>query len=158
MSATQEAGDAPVWLADEPELDALLHAALDRFDRQPAQARQRDIFLPAEQHLPSLARADAAADQLWRLIGELQARGVVTIRRARRNAFDADWKGARLAFSRASEAILRQWLRRDRSAPLERWREAVVQHAQLFPGGCEALLARRIVIEGRSVEETRCAG
>jgi len=59
---------APVWLHEEPEIVALLNAALDRFDRQPAEERERDVSLPAERFLSSLSRSDQAADQLWKLM------------------------------------------------------------------------------------------
>lgn len=89
---------APVWLREEPDLVALLNAALDRFDRQPAQERERDVFLSAERFLPSLSHSDAAADQLWALVGELERLKVLKIRRRRPGPYDPEWKGARLAF------------------------------------------------------------
>jgi hypothetical protein len=145
---------APVWLTEEPELEALLHAALDRFDRQPAEERERDVFLAAEKFLPSLERSDAGADQLWNLVGELERRAVLKIRRGRHGPYDPPWKGAKLAFSAEGEGVLRAWLQRERApGELERWRAAVTASAHLFPAGCEALLARRIAIEDRSAEE-----
>jgi hypothetical protein len=147
-----------VWLHEEPELVALLHAAVDRFDRLPAQARQRDVLLPVEQYLSVLARADAAADQMWSLVCELHKQAVLTIRRARRGPFDPDWKGAKLAFAATGEAQLRSWLHREALPPeLQRWRTAVGHYATSFPGGIEPLLARRIVMEGRSNEEVAAA-
>jgi hypothetical protein len=149
---------APVWLQEEQELAALLHAALDRFDHLPAKQRQRDVLLLVEQYLPLLARADAAADQVWALIGELQRQGVLAIRQARRGTFDPDWKGAKLAFGAAGEAILRRWLQREPMTPeLQRWRMAVAQYQQVFAGAAEPLLARRIVVAGRSSEEVAAA-
>ena len=62
--------ERPQWLDEEVEIGALLHAALDRFDRQRGVDRQRRISLAAQDHLPSLRRADAAADQTWSLIQE----------------------------------------------------------------------------------------
>ena len=38
------AGARPVWLDEEVEITALLDAVLDRFDRQPGEARQRQVF------------------------------------------------------------------------------------------------------------------
>lgn len=43
--------------------------------------RKRDVFLSAEKFLPSLERSDADADQLLSLVGELERRGVLRIRR-----------------------------------------------------------------------------
>jgi hypothetical protein len=150
--------DAPVWLSEEHELEALLHAALDRFDRQPAEERERDVFLPAERFLPSLERSDASADQLWSLVGELEQQGVLRIRRGRQGPYDPAWKGAKLAFSAEGESVLRVWLQRERApGELERWREAINASTHLFPAGCEALLARRIAIEGRSADEVVAA-
>ncbi len=144
----------PVWLNEERELEALLHAALDRFDRQPAEQRERDVFLPAERFLPSLARSDASADQLWSLVVELERQGVLKIRRGRLGPYDPQWKGAKLTFSADGESVLRTWLQRERTpAELDRWRAAVNASAHLFPAGCDALLARRIAIEDRSAEE-----
>jgi len=42
-------------------------------------------------------------------------------------------------------------------AEIAQWREAVQHHAHAFPAGCEALLGRRIAIEGRSAEEVIAA-
>jgi hypothetical protein len=64
----------PAWLADSPEILALLDAALDRFDRQSSATRTR-LLLSAEQHLPALARNDVAADAVWNLVRELENRG-----------------------------------------------------------------------------------
>ena len=149
---------APVWLSEEHELETLLNVALDRFDRQPGELRERDVSLPAERFLPSLQRSDAGADQLWSLVVDLERRGMLRIRRGRIGPYDPPWKGAKLAFAAAGESALRIWLKRDRApADLERWRWAVSASAHLFPGSCEALLARRIAIEHRSPEDVVAA-
>jgi len=146
--------ERPAWLADEPELEALLHAVLDRFDRQPGEARQQAVFLTAEKLLPSLARNDAAADQRWALIEALARDGVLSIREAHRGVYDAPWQGARLAFAIDCEDTLRRWLARPPSLrAMETWQRAVAAHAQAFPGGCEPLLQRRIALPGRTPEE-----
>ena len=145
---------APVWLSEEPEIKALLHAALDRFDRQPAEERERDVFLTAERLLLSLSRSDAAADNLWHLVRELERSGVLKVRSGRPGPYDPQWKGAKLAFPASSEVTLREWLGRDRAPPeLARWRAAVQAASHVFAGACDGLLARRIVIDGRSPEE-----
>jgi hypothetical protein len=93
------AAERPLWLDEEAEIRALLGAALDRFDRQRGSERQRRIHLAAEAHLESLARADAAADQTWGLVRELQRLGVLSVRRAAaRSPYDAEWKEATIAF------------------------------------------------------------
>lgn len=144
----------PPWLQEETEIAALLSAALDRFDRQPGELRQRDVSLPIEKHLPSLARADALADQTWALVQELARRGAFSIRKARRGAYDAEWTGARLIFAPESEAILRDWLTRGRIEPaMKAWRRAVQQQASAFPGDCESLLNRRIAVPDRTADE-----
>lgn len=155
MSASIEGAPLPpAWLAEETELVVALGAALDRFDRQPGELRQRAVSLPAERYLPSLRRADVPADQTWALVQELERRAVLSIRRARRGPYDADWAGARLMFAPASEPVLRAWLSRERLEPaMQAWRRAVQERVQSFPGGCEALLARRISIAGRTSEE-----
>jgi hypothetical protein len=146
--------ERPAWLAQEPEVLALLHAVLDRFDQQPGDTRHKAILVPAQKHLASLAANDVAADRSWALLLELQRRGALTIRRAKRNQYDAEWHSAKLAFAPESEELLRAWLER---APAERamqvWRRAVNAQAQAFPGGCDALLSRRIVLSGRTGEE-----
>jgi hypothetical protein len=104
--------------------------------------------------VPSLARADSAADQTWNLIKELERRGVLGIRRAVRSPYDVDWKGAKIALSPEIEATLRVWLGRDWSEPAAAlWRRAVEHHAQAFDDGGAALLTQRIVIENRSAED-----
>jgi hypothetical protein len=141
---------APLWLHEEQEIQNLLQAALDHFDRLPAGERARDVFLSAESLLPTLAQVDAGADQLWKLVGELQRMGVLSIRGGRPGPYDPAWKGAKLAFSLGAEGTLRVWLARERTMPaLAQWRAAVQAHAHVFPCGCEALLERRVAIEGR---------
>ncbi len=148
------AAPVPVWLRDEPEITALLNTAVDRFDGLPAEMRRRDVFVPIEPHVSSLARADAAADQLWKLIGELERLGVASIRRGRRGPYDPEWKAAKLAFPAASETVLRNWLLRERTSPESvLWREAIERRAGSFPAGTEALAERRVAIEGRSADE-----
>lgn len=146
--------ERPPWLSQEPELLALMHAVLDRFDQQPGDRRHRAILLPAEKHLASLAASDVTADRTWALLLELQRRGALSIRTAKRGPYDAEWRNAKLAFAPETEGLLRAWLER---APVERamevWRRAVSAHAHAFPGGCEALLQRRIVLSGRAAEE-----
>ena len=147
-------GGRPVWLDEEPELMALLSAVLDRFDHQSGKTRERSIVLPLERYLPSLERADVAADQRWSLVKELQSRGILSIRQARRSPFDPEWQGARIAFTPQSEERLREWLARPvcESVVLV-WRRAVEQQAHAFAAGAGPLAARRIVIADRSAEE-----
>lgn len=153
--------DSPAWLRDEPELQALLHAVLDRLDQQPAGTRQLSIFVPAQAHLPSLARNDLAADQLWALIEELQRQNVLQVRaapRSARTAFDSPWQGARLAFPLECEETLRRWLdRAPTPRAMESWQRAVRAAAGSFPGSCELLLQRRIAIAGHKPEEVIAA-
>ncbi|HEY0943122.1 MAG TPA: hypothetical protein VGE08_23760 [Steroidobacter sp.] len=145
---------APTWLQDEPEIRALLGAALDRFDDQPGEQRSRATSLKVQSHLPSLARGDEQADHTWALVQELATAGVLEIRPGRRGRFDPDWQGAKLAFAPACEPVLRDWLQRPATAsPMDQWRRAVAEQAHLFPAGCEALLGRRIVVPGRSDRE-----
>lgn len=150
--------NVPSWLQDEPEIRALLGAALDRFDEQPGEQRSRATFLPVHSHLPTLSRGDEEADRTWALVRELARKGVLEIRPGRRGRFDPDWQGAKLAFAPASESILRDWLQRPAAAsPMDQWRCAVEEHAHLFPAGCEVLLNRRIVVPGRSDREVVAA-
>ncbi len=146
--------ERPVWLDDEPELQALLNAVLDRFDHQSGETRQRSIVLSVERFLPSLARADTAADQQWSLLNALQSQGVLSIRLARRSPYDPEWQGAKVAFAPQSEDLLRQWLARpvSESAMLV-WRRAVEAHGKAFEDGGTALAARRVLIADRTAEE-----
>jgi hypothetical protein len=146
--------DRPQWLDEEAEISALLHAALDRFDRQRGVDRQRRITLAVRDHLPSLARADAAADQTWSLIQELARRGVLAIRKAVRSPYDVDWQDAKVTFASEVEETLRQWLRRDWTEPAAMvWHRAIERHAAKFHDAGAALLSQRIVIENRSADD-----
>lgn len=148
----------PPWLDDEPDLQALLGLVLDRFDQQPASERRTAISLPAEKHLPLLARNDAAADQCWALVEDLARAGVLSIRAGRRGAYDAPWHGARLAFALDCEDRLRAWLNRAPTAPaMEAWRRAVERHAAAFSGGCAQLMQRRVTLDGRDADEVVAA-
>ncbi len=145
--------EPPVWLGQEAEITALLHAVLDRFDRQPGGLRTIRVYIGAERYLPSLSRADAQADQTWALVRELERFGLMAIRSSRRNPYDPEWKGARLGFAPDSEVTLRTWLERQRVEPaMQLWRRAVQDRAHAFPGDPELLLRRRVAIPGRTAE------
>ncbi len=144
---------APPWLHDEPELAALLNAVLDRFDKQPGEMRQQRLHIPVAKYLPSLKRQDEEADRLWYFVNTLVAERLCTLKPGRRNPYDPEWTGARLAFAPESEAILREWLQRQAATPaILAWREAVETAAAngAFPGQIEPLLKRRIAIPGMS--------
>ncbi len=146
--------DPPQWLGEEVEIRALLHVALDRFDRQRGVDRKRRITLAAAQNLPSLANANAAADQTWNLIKELARRGVLAIRSGARNVYDIEWRSAKIAFAPEVEETLRGWLGREWMEPSAViWRRAIERHAGRFQDAGAELLSQRIVIEGRSAEE-----
>jgi hypothetical protein len=145
---------APSWLQDEPEIRALLAAALDRFDQQSGEHRSRATFLSAERYLLSLARADEQADHTWAVIEELADAEVLEIRRSKRGALDPDWHNAKLAFVPGAEPVLREWLQRPRAeSSMAQWRRAVEEQAHLFPSGHELLLTRRIACPGRNDRE-----
>lgn len=144
----------PRWLADEPEIQSLLHRVLDRFDQQAGDTRQQRLYFPAERHLPSLKRLDEQADQLWRLIGELERLTLLTIKPGRRGPYDAEWKGAKLGFTPAAEQTLRHWLQRPHQEPaLQGWRTCVHKYADRFPYSIEPMLRRRIAIPGMNDEQ-----
>jgi hypothetical protein len=146
--------DRPLWLDEEAEIGALLHLALDRFDRQRGVDRQRRITLAVRDHLPSLARADAAADQTWSFVRELARRGVLAIREGSRSHYDVDWRGAKVMFAPESEETLRLWLRREWSEPAALiWRRAIESYSAKFPDSGAALMSQRIVIENRSPDD-----
>ena len=149
---------APPWLAEEAEIVALLGAALDRFDRQRGVDRERQFSLMAENYLPSLLRADAAADQTWELVKDLRDRGVLSIRTVRRSPYDPEWKGAKVAFSPTIEETLRAWLNRDWNEPaMQLWRLAVERNAAAFPDGGAILLNQRLSVANRTAEEVVAA-
>lgn len=144
----------PSWLQDEPEIRALLAAAVDRFDQQSGEHRSRKTFLAAQSYLVSLARADEQADQIWALIEELADAEVLQIRPGKRGPLDPDWHNAKLGFVPGVEPLLRDWLERPRAESLQaQWRHVVEQHAHLFPSGHEILLTRRIACPGRNDRE-----
>jgi hypothetical protein len=150
----------PPWLNDEPELLALLGAALDRFDKQPGERRSQRLYFPAEKLLPSLKRQDEEADRLWHFVHELAKLNLLTIAQGKHSPYDPEWKGARLAFPPQAEATLREWLQRPSETPaIQAWREAVEAEAAkgTFPGDIEPLLKRRITIPGISDAEVVAA-
>lgn len=143
-----------MWLQDEPEIQALLGAALDMFDVKSGEARTNAIFLKAQKHLACLATMDEASDRTWALMRELARAGVLSIRTAKRNDLDPEWHNAKIAVPPESETTLREWLGRPALASKTvRWREAVREHAHLFVGGLELLEFRRISVPGRSDSE-----
>jgi hypothetical protein len=142
---------APTWLQDEVEVQALLHAVLDRFDEQPGAERTNAISVRPEEHLPSLARTDEVADRTWALLCALKSAGVLSIRAGKRSDLDPEWHNAKISFRPESEATLRDWLSRPASlSKMVSWREAVQEHAHLFVCGLDMLRAGRIAVLGRS--------
>lgn len=152
--------DAPRWLADEPVLQDLLHAVLQRFDRHSGDDRQRDVLLSATGVVPTLQRGDSQADQLWSCIEDLQQLGVLKIRKApssRRDPYATPWQDAKLAFAPAIETLLRDWLNRPRLVTAyQAWREAVQQQAR-FAEHAAWLQERPIVVAERSAQEVLTA-
>ena len=149
---------APIWLQDESEIQALLGAALDRFDQQSGEARIRATSIPVQKYLVSLARTDEAADQTWALMRDLERSGVLSIRTAKRGDLDPEWHDAKAAFAPESEATLREWLDRP-AVPSKgvRWRQAVQAHSHLFVCGLDTLVLRSIALPGRSDGEVLTA-
>jgi hypothetical protein len=154
MSEVSVTTDPPAWLADEPEIVAMLHAVVDRFDTQRGLDRTRDISVPATKLLRSLVTNDTRADDVWSLVGALADLGVLKIKRGTRNPYDSEWVNAKLAFPPSSESILRAWINR---APIARaideWREAVQLHAHAFGDAINVLNMRRVDIPGRTALE-----
>jgi hypothetical protein len=150
--------EAPAWLQDESEIQALLGAALDRFDGQPGEERTRATSIAVEKYLVSLARTDEVADQTWALLRDLERIGVLTIRTAKRGDLDPEWHRAKVAFAPESEATLREWLNRPAlPSKAARWREAVQAHSHLFLSGLDMLVSRPIALPGRSDGEVMTA-
>jgi hypothetical protein len=148
----------PRWLDDEPEIVALLSSIIDRFEQQSGESRSQRIPVHVERYLPSLKRLDADADQLWHLVGSLQAHGILEIKPAKKSMLDAPWSGAKLAFSPNAEATLRHWLNRPaHPSELKTWRDLVSHHASAFPGDINVLMRRRLVIPGHTDHETIAA-
>lgn len=144
----------PSWLHDEAELLKLLNAVVDRFDKQPGDQRQQRLTFSAEKQLPLLKKLNEEADQLWRFVLALKQQHLLDTKPGKRGPYDAEWKGARLAFAPDSEETLRHWLSRPREEPaLQGWRETVARHAAEFPGDIEALLKRRITLPGWDDEQ-----
>jgi hypothetical protein len=98
----------PPWLEDEPELRDLLHAVLDRFNKQPASLYPAGIKSPQPQ---------TGADRLWHFVQQLTNHNLCTIVLGKPSPYDPDWKGAHLAFPPEAETTLRQWLQRPNKTP-----------------------------------------
>jgi Wadjet anti plasmid transformation system JetA-like protein len=144
----------PPWLAEEPEITAMLHAVVNRFDQQRGADRSRDVSFDTRRLLPTLGRGGDAADQLWSLVKSLAHLGVLKIRSGKRSSFDDEWVNAKLAFPNSSEETLRSWLDREPKArAIDQWREAVGERAHLFSSGIDLLSLSRIDIPGRTAAE-----
>jgi hypothetical protein len=149
---------APTWLQDEPEIQALLGAVLDRFDQQSGEDRTRAISFEAQKHVACLARMDEAADHTWALLRDLASTGLLRIRTAKRSDLDPEWHKAKVDFAPRCEATLREWLGRPAVlSRMIRWREAVQEHAHLFVAGVDVLASRRFSLPGRSDREVVAA-
>ncbi|HEU4654619.1 MAG TPA: Wadjet anti-phage system protein JetD domain-containing protein [Steroidobacteraceae bacterium] len=144
----------PPWLTDEPEITAMLHAVVDRFDKQSGNDRALDVFIPVARVLPSLTSGDSQADDLWLLVKSLGESGLLKFKPGKRSLYDPEWTNAKLAFPAASEPILREWLQREPATRvMQEWRDAVHEHEIHFPHGLELLKLRRIDVPGRTPRE-----
>jgi len=145
--------DAPAWLSEREEIADLLGRFLDRLDKQAAAERQRPVALTLnEKSIPALFRQGAEADHLWDLIQSLQEdHAVIHITPdKRRDPFSPEYTRARLTLQAGGEDALRHWLQRPReTSPMQRWREAVENNRQRFPGDTEKLSAHRIAVPGK---------
>jgi hypothetical protein len=149
--------DTPVWLAEQPEIVALLNRFLDKLDKKPAsQWTQLPGITVNEKTLPGLFRQGERADQTWALLKSLsQDYKVLNIRlHKKRNPLDPEYFNARLRLQTDAEATLRHWLRRPYQVPpLQQWRDAVERASACFPGDTAKLASRPISLSGKSAEQ-----
>ncbi len=132
----------------------MLHAVVDRFDKQSGNERTLDVFIPVARVLPSLASGDSQADDAWLLVKSLAECGLLKLKPGKRSLYDPEWVNAKLAFPAASESILRQWLQREPASRLMHdWRDAVREYELQFPHGLELLKFRRMDVPGRTPRE-----
>lgn len=154
----------PVWLGDEPEIEAWLHEVLHRLDALPGEERSAPLRFPVNaKRFPNLFRQGPEADAEWALIKSLHEQLPLNVVPKRKtNPFAPEYEGARLDLDTACEETIRHWLRRPRlSLEAEAWREAV-DGAQWRDEVRMLLRQRPIAIPGRSAQEVvtalRCVG
>ncbi len=149
----------PQWLADEPEVLALLHVLLDMLDKKPLSERARPPGIRLEPKLvPQLFRHDEAADRSWKLLQDLEGQ-VLEIRSDRKRApFDPPYVNAMLRLLEAGEGICRAWLDRPRQQPYrEEWASAVAARAEHFADRGECLRQRPLRVAQKSAAEVVAA-
>jgi hypothetical protein len=149
--------EKPVWLAEQPDIVALLNEFLDKLDKKPADQRAQ---LPAvsvnDKNLPGLFVQGERADQTWVLLKSLaQDFRLLNIRPdKKRNPLDPEYFNARLRLEIDAEDMLRHWLQRPYKIPLlQQWRTAVEQAGACFPGDTAKLSSRPISLSDKSVEQ-----
>lgn len=139
---SDDAGHAPPgWLVEEPWLQELLNALLDRLDKP----RQRDVVLRVKKKtIPALFHFSENTRYRWYLLEQLASRYQVFCIHYDRHldSHQERYENAQLRLNPASEDLLRSWLDRPRGDPvLLAWQQAIETLQDRFCDGGAALLA-----------------
>lgn len=148
---------APVWLRDEPWLQAWLGWFLDRLDNAREAPRNRAITRRIKKSaLPALYEFGEDTKGRWQLLEKLATEyGIFEIRYAKNLApYQEHYENAQFRLNPDSEPLLREWLNRPEQDPhLLAWQAATNQQAKRFIDRGQALLEQRPDIPGWSPDE-----
>jgi len=144
----------PPWLSEQPGIERLLNVVINRLNNKPGSTPG---FTLNEKTLPDLYAQAETADLTWSLLQTLFEKETLIFRfteAKKRTPFDPVFSNARINFNPKSEALLRKWLNRPHvESELQQWKKRVEQNAQLFPGDVRRLIARKITVTGKEIED-----
>ncbi len=148
----------PIFVTEQPEIQAILNWFINQLDKQGFDTRQRAPVLHIKKSSPlfkSLYRFDENTDFIWSCIKQLAEKEEIFQLQLARNYYAQDvvYERARLIFNPNKEELVRQWLQRPRINPETRhWNELVRQYQKFFenPAG---LLDTPLKKDGWSAEQ-----
>jgi len=156
---SEKSGEAvperPEWLADEPDVVAILHTFLDMLDKIPINERARMPLIRLNKKItPRLYRHNESADRTWALLRDLEG-WIFEVRTDRKRApYDPEYVGASLRLLDNGEAISRAWLSRPHQTRYQDdWNLALVAYADDFSDHGASLRGRLVKVSGKSAHQ-----
>lgn len=153
-NADRECQQTPPWLHEQPAIENLLHAAIDKLDSKPDSVPR---FTLNQKRLPELFEQGEQSDLIWALLQSLFNSSCPLFsfhESKRRNHHEAVFVNARIRFLPQAEEQLRQWLNRPaQTSELQVWKKVVSDNKDEFPGDVSRLNGSRIFVPGKASNE-----
>ena len=144
----------PPWLHEQPGIENLLHAAIDKLDSRPDSVPR---FTLNQKRLPELFEQGEQSDLIWELLQSLfnSSCPLFSFHESnKRSHHEAVFVNAWIRFLPQAEEQLRQWLNRPaQTSELQVWKKVVSDSKDKFPGDVSRLNGSRIFVPGKTSNE-----